>query len=378
MTSVMSALWVLLAKDLRQILWQWRALLYLLVLPAAFTAVFAAIYQGFAERLEPRLLIVLEPSPNDPRGTLAHLILEADPAIRLADSLESVDWPEAWTQLSPMESDSWQLEIGQQVREAEKRQLETLRARLELIEAMIEIQHGGQLPQAESQLKSSWQALESALPTFKLPEAAADPGQLEAAERIRLQASSGTMVQFVLFGLILGSTLILADRRQGTRDRMMMSPLPRSGPLWAHGWAAALTVALQQQVLASLGQLILGVPYFDNVGGFLLMVVSVALFAGALGVFIGVFAQRDDHVIAAVLVSMFLLAGLGGAWFPLDVAEPRFAALGSWLPSAWAMEGYHQAVRGLSVSELWPNAAKLTALAVLLFAVSAWKWHRHY
>ena len=69
---------------------------------------------------------------------------------------------------------------------------------------------------------------------------------------------------------------------------------------------------------------------------------------------------------------MFVFAGLGGAWVPLEVTGPTFQMIGHLSPIAWGMDGFENiAARGLGFSSVLLPAAALvgyTAFFVLLAA----------
>lgn len=49
----------------------------------------------------------------------------------------------------------------------------------------------------------------------------------------------------------------------------------------------------------------------------LAVLVSFGACMAALGLLVGTLARNEGVVVAACLVLMFVLAGMGGAWFPL-------------------------------------------------------------
>jgi len=72
---------------------------------------------------------------------------------------------------------------------------------------------------------------------------------------------------------------------------------------------------------------------------------------------------------------MFVLAGVGGAWVPLEYTGRAFQAIGHLLPTAWAMDGFENIViRGLGLESVWLPAGIMLACAVALFALAAWRF----
>jgi ABC-2 type transport system permease protein len=61
---------------------------------------------------------------------------------------------------------------------------------------------------------------------------------------------------------------------------------------------------------------------------------------------------------------MFLFAGLGGAWMPLEATGPVFQTIGHVSPIAWAMDG----IKNITVRGLGMEAVILPCLALLMYA----------
>ncbi len=74
------------------------------------------------------------------------------------------------------------------------------------------------------------------------------------------------------------------------------------------------------------------------------------------------------------LIPMFVFAGLGGAWVPLDVTGATFQMIGHLTPLAWGMDGFENiAARGLGFQSVLLPAAALVGYAVLFFSLAVWR-----
>jgi ABC-2 type transport system permease protein len=104
---------------------------------------------------------------------------------------------------------------------------------------------------------------------------------------------------------------------------------------------------------------------------------TAALCIAALGLLIGTLARSEEQAIIFSLVPMFVLAGLGGAWVPLEVTGPTFAAIGHLSPVAWAMDGFKNvSLRGLGVEGVLLPAVALAGYAILFFVIAAWRFQQ--
>ena len=189
-----------------------------------------------------------------------------------------------------------------------------------------------------------------------------------------LQSSPGTMVQFAIFGLISSATVLVVERNSGALRRMMSTPIRRWEIVGGHLLALFATSFLQLVILVVFGQLALGVRYLSAPGATLVMIAALALFASGLGLLLGALTKTVDQVVMFALILMFILTGLGGAWFPLEITGDTFSRIGHLLPSAWAMDGLQNViVRGQGLASVLLPAGILGAWAIALLAAASWR-----
>jgi ABC-2 type transport system permease protein len=68
---------------------------------------------------------------------------------------------------------------------------------------------------------------------------------------------------------------------------------------------------------------------------------------------------------------MFVFAGLGGAWVPLEVTGPAFQTIGHLSPVAWGMDGFENIVaRGLGFHAVLLPSIALIGYAVFFFILA--------
>ena len=107
----------------------------------------------------------------------------------------------------------------------------------------------------------------------------------------------------------------------------------------------------------------------------LLLAFSSALCVAGLGLLIGIMARTEEQAVMFSLIPMFVFAGLGGAWVPLEFTGPTFAAIGHVSPIAWALDGFKNIiVRGLGVESVLLPAAALIGYAILFFGLATWRF----
>jgi ABC-2 type transport system permease protein len=195
--------------------------------------------------------------------------------------------------------------------------------------------------------------------------------RLEQAAR----TSPGTMLQFAIAGLLVSASLIVTERKTHSLQRMLTTATQRAHILLGHYLAIFVMVFVQFLILLTFGQLFLKLEYFRAPFATLLVALSAALCLGAMGLLIGTLAKTDEQAIIYSLVPMFIFAGLGGAWVPLEITGPTFQAIGHLTPVAWAMDGFKNiTIRGQGLESALLPAGALLGYALLFFLLAVWRF----
>jgi ABC-2 type transport system permease protein len=191
------------------------------------------------------------------------------------------------------------------------------------------------------------------------------------------QASPGILVQFAIFGLITSAQILVQERKSRTLQRLMTTAMRPWEIVAGHLLAMFTLTFLQSVLLIVFGQFALDVNYLREPFGTLLVCITLGLWVASLGLLIGVLAKQEQQVILFGLIAMFLFSALGGTWFPLETAGGAFAAIGRWMPSAWAMNGLQNIlIRGLAFSSVLLPAGILLVYAAGFFGLAVWRFRR--
>jgi len=131
----------------------------------------------------------------------------------------------------------------------------------------------------------------------------------------------------------------------------------------------------QLVVLILFGQLFLSLNYLSQPLATLLVAVAASLFVAALGLFLGALAKNEEQVIIYSLIPMFILAGLGGAWVPLEVMPAGFQQFARLTPLAWVMTGFQDIlIRGQGLETVWLPALVLVGYGIVFFMLGIWRF----
>jgi ABC-2 type transport system permease protein len=185
----------------------------------------------------------------------------------------------------------------------------------------------------------------------------------------------GMMLQFAIAGLLTAAQVIVAERKSRALQRLLTTATRRIHILFGHYLAIFVLIFCQFILLILFGWLALKVNYVREAGATLLVALSTAMCIAALGLLIGILAQSEEQAIIFSLVPMFVFAGLGGAWVPLEVTGATFQVIGHATPVAWAMDGFENiAIRGLSINSVLLPASALLGYAALFFMLATWRF----
>ena len=395
----MKKIFDLTAKDILQNLRDRQTFLFLLIMPIAFTVLFGFAFGGFSKPPEDSRLVVayldLDQGPLSPQLRLS---LEASTVIRLEtdetvsesdlekqvaedDLVAALIVPQGFSQ-ALIDGKSLPLKLmtdsASQAGQAVQNELRTIAGHL--TSAAITAQ-AIQSVQGDSvgfepvfaQAMEEWQEPPIRLNVIEASavEKAPDANPFTSFAH----TSPGMMVQFAIAGLLGAAQVIVHERKSRTLQRLLTTPITRFQVLVGHYLAIVLIILSQLLILIVFGQLILKLDYFSQLPATLAMALTTALCVGALGLLIGALAKTEEQAVIFTIMPMFILAGLGGAWVPLEVTGPTFQAVGHFSPVAWAMDGFKDIlVRGGGLELVWLPALALMGYAVLFFGLAVWRF----
>jgi ABC-2 type transport system permease protein len=390
-------------KDLLQVLRDRRSLLFLLVMPIVFTAVMGYAF-GQNTTGDPRLVVGWRDADGGALAMRLRELLAASAAVRLVD-LETADdsadevgsgrlaavvlVPEGFT-TAALAGHPARVNVvadqaasgGQAAYEAIRaeyvRALSAAQASRASLAALDIVEPPHTLAEQQAVLD---QALAGAVLAWQAPPLAIERVPARAATTADslpsgfAQSSPGMIVMFAVFGLTTSSTLLVAERKSRTLQRLVTTNMSRAEIIGGHALAMAILVLGQQAILVTAGQLLFDVNFAREPLGLLLVMAALALWVVCLGLLVGVLAREEQQVIMISLIAMFVFSALGGAWFPLEVTGETFARIGHVFPSAWAMDGFQNLlVRELGAASVLGPAAIMLIYAAAFLALAVWRF----
>lgn len=196
-----------------------------------------------------------------------------------------------------------------------------------------------------------------------------------AGDNAFAHSSPGMMAMFAIAGLLTAAQVLVLERKSRSLQRLLTTAVSRVEILLGHYLAMFLLIFTQLLLLTLFAQLILRLDYLAAPLATLILLLSTSLFCASLGLLIGAVARTEEQAIIFSLVLMFVLAGVGGAWFPLELTPEAFRRIASLTPAAWIVEGLKDiAVRGLGLAAALPAAGALVTYTVGCFGLAVWRF----
>lgn len=185
------------------------------------------------------------------------------------------------------------------------------------------------------------------------------------------QAVPGMIVMFSFFGAGMIGFGFFREHGWGTWDRLRASQARSFEIVIGKAVPTFLLVVGQQLVLFLAGIWLFGLRIRGSVFGLVLVSVALALCLLAFGVVFAAFLRSSQSLNAVNSITVMTLAGLGGAFTPIDALPQWAQTIAPATPTYWAMVGYRAVVleAGGVAATLLPTAVLLT-FAVALTAVA--------
>ncbi|WP_292788229.1 MULTISPECIES: ABC transporter permease [unclassified Microbacterium] len=170
---------------------------------------------------------------------------------------------------------------------------------------------------------------------------------------------------FIVMFLITSITT-LRERRSGTLERLMTTPLEKADFILGYALAFGLMALLQAVITVSFAVGVCGLDVDGPLWQLGLVAVVDALLGTALGLLASAFAQTEFQAVQFMPLLVFPQIILGGLFMPRDQMPDVLYAISDWLPLSYAIDTINAVAAG---DEGWDVFGPL--LVVVAFAVGA-------
>lgn len=170
---------------------------------------------------------------------------------------------------------------------------------------------------------------------------------------------------FILM-FVITSITTLRERRSGTLERLMTTPLGKTDFIIGYGLAFALMATLQAAITVSFAVGVCGLSVEGPVWQLGLVAVVDAILGTALGLLASAFARTEFQAVQFMPLFVFPQIILGGLFMPRDAMPDVLTAISDWLPLSYAIDAINAVTAGDSGAEVY-----VPLLIVAAFALAA-------
>jgi ABC-2 type transport system permease protein len=186
------------------------------------------------------------------------------------------------------------------------------------------------------------------------------------------QHSSPAMaLMYVLLSGLMLSTMLVEERRERTLSRLLSAPVRRSEIVAANLSFRFVIGMIQMWFLIGFGALVFRVDWGDSFLALVLVTAAYVVAVAGLSVLIGSLSRSSRRAATMSLVLALSMCALGGLWWPLEITPRSYQTIGHLVPTGWAMDAMHNLVsRGYGLAGVMPQVGVLGAFA-LIFSAAA-------
>ena len=172
-----------------------------------------------------------------------------------------------------------------------------------------------------------------------------------------------TLFPFVVMFLVTSITT-LRERRSGTLERLMTTPLGKGDFIGGYALAFGLMAVLQAVITVAFAVLVCGLDVAGPVWQLGLVAVLDALLGTALGLLASAFARTEFQAVQFMPLLVFPQIILGGLFMPRDQMPGALQAVSDWLPLSYAIDAVTAVTAGDDGWTLWGPLLIVAAFAV--------------
>lgn len=181
----------------------------------------------------------------------------------------------------------------------------------------------------------------------------------------------GFSVMFVLLSLIFSVSFGLRDEEVwGTIRRLSMTPVSQTTILGGKLAARLLVGTLQLIVLLLFGHFTYGLSLGQSPFTMLLVAACIVFSMACFSMIIAALARTREQIIPVGLSAVFILAALGGCWWPFYEQPAWMQTIAHGVMTTWSMFAIHDVMlRDKTLLEVAPKLLFLVAYGTVSFVI---------
>jgi ABC-2 type transport system permease protein len=175
----------------------------------------------------------------------------------------------------------------------------------------------------------------------------------------------------LFFGFLLSGIAFLRERSQGTRERLMASPVSRMDILVGYLLGFLLFAMLQTLILFFYAVYVLQADFRGELWQIIVFQILIGVLAVCLGIFVSAFARNEFQMIQFIPLIIVPQVFVCGLLFPITDMPTVLQWFSKFLPLTYAVEGIRaMMLDGKSLLEIGKDVAVIAGYAVALMVLA--------
>ncbi|WP_449276911.1 ABC transporter permease [Leucobacter sp. GX24907] len=175
---------------------------------------------------------------------------------------------------------------------------------------------------------------------------------------------------FILM-FVVTSVTTLRERRSGTLERLMTTPLGKADFIGGYALAFGLVAVVQAVVTVGYAVIVCGLTVAGPVWQLGLVAVLDALLGTALGLLASAFARTEFQAVQFMPLVVIPQILVGGLLMPRDQMPNALRVISDWLPLSYAVDAVNAVTAGDEGWDLGAPLIVIAAVALLALALAA-------
>jgi len=175
----------------------------------------------------------------------------------------------------------------------------------------------------------------------------------------------------LFFGFLLSGISFLRERSQGTRERLMASPVSRVDILVGYLLGFLVFAMLQTLILFFYSVYVLKVDFHGALWQIIIFQILIGILAVCLGIFISAFAKNEFQMVQFIPLIIVPQVFVCGLLFPVSQMPGYLQWLAKFLPLTYGVDGIRALMlQGQSLLDIPKEIIVLVAYAVVLMVLA--------
>ncbi|HSQ38250.1 MAG TPA: ABC transporter permease [Acidimicrobiia bacterium] len=193
-------------------------------------------------------------------------------------------------------------------------------------------------------------------------------GEVETATKelsIRTFYAAGMAILFLFLTVQFGVLGLLEERQNGTMGRLLAAPISRRSIVVGKALTSFILGLVSMAVLVVGSTWLLGAEWGNSLGVAILVLAGVIAAMGVMFV-VAAFARTPEQAGNLQAIIAFVLAMLGGCFFPIAQAGGFLETLSLLTPHAWFLRGLGDLAAGGGAGAVFPAAFYLVLFGLVI------------